>query len=742
MNSRKSRSILRILCCGAAIFLFAFPILAQEDDTDPNSPTPILLSEPTSTRALAMVEGSFGRRNLAKVESRAFLPDTEIVLFVTNLELMKEEGANALRVYVNDKLGREYRFPVTDLQPVRGKEWIYAVTVKLRDEIGFWEQPKPDGDVQIYLTWRGLSSNVVKLALGKMVDEGKETGGAVPTPYKQFAVKPAAAKPAAGKEDVQTSDAIGYRWSGDRRRLQEQAAFGPSTMLDSRIRRIGLRTWLADQFTAPYPTNPYPNIPLKNIDSQNATTGCGMFLPNTTLEYRICIRDHYNMYQPQTWFFKEAFYGDQQLRHRTAWTLSQIWVTSGVDVQQSSHFIAYHKTLSDNAFGNYRDLMKAVTLNPAMGDYLDMSRSTRNNPNENYPREIMQLFTIGLYMLNQDGTIQRDGQGNPIPSYTQDTVNNFTEVFTGWTYCNTGCPNSLPGILNFKDPMVLNQNNHNITTKTLLSYPNAVNTDIAANLNGNVEIDLALDNIFNHPNVAPFVSKLYIQHLVTSDPTPAYVSRVAAVFRNNGSGVRGDMKAVIKAILLDPEARGDVKTDPNFGKLREPVQLMTNVFRAFDVRSVDGLQQSDGVVMNFATSMAQNVFNAPTVFNYYTPEYVVPGTALAGPEFGILTTGTAISRTNFVNSAIMNATIIAVGENSPQGTTIDLNEMQALAAADLSGNQLLDALNQKLLHGTMSTQMRNIILPAVTAVPSTTPLQRARQAIYLVATSSQFQVQR
>jgi uncharacterized protein (DUF1800 family) len=728
---------LRILCCCAVVFLFAFPILAQEDDTDPNSPTPILLSEVDSNRALAVEQNTFGRRNLAKIETRAFLPETDIVLFVTNLELMKEEGANALRVYVNDKLGRTYRFPVTDLQPVRGKEWIYAVTVKLRDELGFWEQPAPDGDVNIYLAWRGLSSNVVKLGLGKIGGDIKDVEGAVPTPYKQFATKPVVVQ----EKAIQTSDYVGYRWSGDRMRFQEQAGFGPSTMLDSRIRRIGLRTWLADQFTAPYPTVPYPIIPLKNTNPQAAIidNGCG---PNDgSATYNACIRDHYNMYQAQNWFFKEAFYGDQQLRHRIAWTLSQIWVTSGVDIQQSSHIVAYHKVLSDNAFGNYRDLMKAMTLNPAMGDYLDMVRSTKNNPNENYPREILQLFTIGLYMLNQDGTVQTS-QGFPVPSYTQDTVNNFTKVFTGWTYCNTGCPNSLPGLLNFKDPMTLNQTNHNITTKTLLTYPNAVNTNIAANLNGNAEIDLALDNVFNHPNVAPFVSKLFIQHLVTSDPTPAYVSRISAVFRDNGSGVRGDMKAVIKAILLDPEARGEVKTDPNFGKLREPVQLMTNVFRAFNVRSADGLQQSDGVLNGFSGNMSQSVFNAPTVFNYYTPGYVVPNTALVGPEFAILTTGTAISRTNFVNSAIMNATIVAVGTNTPQGTNIDLNEMQNLAAADLTGNQLLDALNQKMLHGTMSTQMRNIILPAVMAVPSNTPLQRARQAIYLVATSSQFQVQR
>lgn len=737
MDSKKSRSILRVLCCCAAMFLLAFPVLAQEEnDTNPNSPTPILLSEESSNRALAIEPNTFRRKNLSKVESRAFLPDTKIVLFITNLELMKDEGADALRVYVEDKLGRKYRFPVLELQPVKGREWIYEVTIKLRDEIGFWEQPEADGDLNIYLTWRGLASNTVKLGFGKIGGNVKDAESTTPTPFKQFATKPA------GKKDAETSDYVGYRFTGDRKRLQEQAAFGPSTMLDSRIRRIGLRTWLTDQFSAPYPTIPYPNIPLKNINA-NATivdNGCG--LNDGSATYIACIRDHYNMYQMQKWFFQEALYGNQQLRHRVAWALSQIWVTSGVDIQQSSHMEAYHKILSNNAFGNYRDLMKAMSLNPAMGDYLDMVRSTRNNPNENYPREILQLFTIGLYMLNQNGTLMLDNQSNPIPTYSQDTVNNFTEVFTGWTLCNVGCPNSVSGLVNFKDPMILNQNNHNITTKTLLSYPNAVNTNIAANLNGNVEIDLALDNIFNHPNVAPFVSKLFIQHLVTSDPTPAYVGRVAAVFSNNGSGIRGDMKAVIKAIMLDPEARGDVKTDPNFGKLREPAQFVTNILRAFNVRSVDGLQQSDGVVFNFSTNMAQNVFNSPTVFNFYTPDYVVPGTAMPGPEFGIMTTGTAISRANFVNSAIMNATIVAVGTNSPQGTTIDLTEMQNLAAADPTSNQLLDALNQKMLHGTMSTQMKNIILPAVNVVPANTPLQRARQAIYLVATSSQYQVQK
>ncbi|MDQ3129165.1 MAG: DUF1800 domain-containing protein [Acidobacteriota bacterium] len=737
MDSRNSR----FLQCALSVFLLIFPLvfsaLAQED-SDPNSPTPVILSMNNSTRALASELNSARRdKRLSKEKALAFSPGSKIVIYVTNVELMPDEGANAFRLDVQDRVGRKYRFPVEEITPVRGQEWIYAVTVELRDEIGFWEQPKADGDVLIRLTWRGLSSNQVKLGLGSIGGDIKDEEGTVPTPLKNFSTAPA--------ETASALPSVGYRWSGDRMRFLEQATFGPTAALDSRIRRLGLRTWLAEQFDAPYPgaNNPYPNIPLKSSNAQDITYGCG---PNNAQNptYGVCIRDHYSQYPLQNWFFKEAFYGDAQLRHRVAWALSQIWVTSGVDVQQSSHMIEYHKVLSKHAFGNYRNLMKDMTLNPAMGDYLDMARSTRTSPNENYPREILQLFTIGLFMLNQDGTVQVDSNNIPLPSYDQATVNNFTKVLTGWGFCNNNtnpaCPNVSVGTVNFKDPLLLNQNNHDVTAKTLLNYPNPRNTNIAANLAGATELDLALDNIFYHPNVAPFVSKLLIQHLVTSNPTPAYVGRVSAVFNNNGSGVRGDMKAVVRAILLDAEARGDNKTDPNYGKLREPVQLLTNLFRTFNVRSADGTQQSDGVVAGLPNGMAQNPFYAPTVFNYYTPDYVIPGTALPGPEFNIMTTGTAISRANFANTMVFSR--INTGTNAPLGTSIDLTEMQALAAADTTSNQLLDALNQKMLHGTMSAGMRSTIMTAVQAVPSTTPLARAQQAIYLIATSSQYQTQR
>ncbi|HXG83276.1 MAG TPA: DUF1800 domain-containing protein [Pyrinomonadaceae bacterium] len=727
MISRNSRLLHYILSAVFMFFVSAFPALAQEFDQNPDSPTPVLLSHTGSNRALAASsKNAENVVNPAKVRARAFRPDSRISLLITNVSLMPGEEASAFRVNAEDEKGRQYRFPVLEIHRVKRQKGVFALTVQLTDELGFWENPVFDGDVLVNVSWRGLASNRLRLGIGKIGGSIKDDTEPAQTSLSNSAGKTALNSP--------SPNYVGYLHSGDRTRFLEQATFGPTAKLDQRIRRVGLRTWLAEQFEAPYPTTPYPNLSLMPT---NVSTDCQNNIPAD------CRRDFYSMYPVQNWFYKEAFYGDAQLKHRVAWALSQMWVISGVDTQQSSWMIAYHQKLAQNAFGNYRNLMTDITLNPGMGNYLDMVRSTRNNPNENFAREILQLFSIGLFMLNQDGTLQRDQNGNPIPTYDQATVNNFTKVFTGWTLCeNTAlCPNRTAGAPNYKDPMILNQNNHDVTAKTLLAYPGAVNQTIAANTNGTTEMNQALDNIFNHPNVAPFVSRILIQNLVTSDPTPAYVGRVAAVFNNNGSNARGDLKAVVRAVLLDPEARGNVKTDPNYGKLREPVQLATNIFRQFNVRSADGAAQSDGYVNPQVATMGQNAFNSPTVFNYYSPDYIVPGTALNGPEFGILTTGTAIARANFVNTFVFSR-VNGGTTNAPFGTSIDLSEMQALAAADASGNRLLDALDTKLMHGTMSSQMKNTILAAVQAVAATDPLTRARTAVYLVATSSQYQVQR
>ncbi len=273
----------------------------------------------------------------------------------------------------------------------------------------------------------------------------------------------------------------------------------------------------------------------------------------------------------------------------------------------------YLQSLDRHAFGNYRALLQEITLTPAMGEYLDMRLSTRTSPNENFAREILQLFSIGTAVLNPDGTPQVDAQGVPLASYSQTDVNEFTRVFTGWNRV----PGTIaPGTANWRDPMIpRGGTNHDFNSKTLLngfSTPACSSASGAANIAcAQADLNLALDNIFYHPNVGPFIGKQLIQHLVTSNPSPAYVGRVAAVFNNDCAGLypisgcnnaRGNLRAVVQAILLDPEARGDVKTDPNYGKLREPAQYINGFLRAFNVKSFDKTSTSDGVLGSRSTT--------------------------------------------------------------------------------------------------------------------------------------------
>jgi hypothetical protein len=231
-----------------------------------------------------------------------------------------------------------------------------------------------------------------------------------------------------------------------------------------------------------------------------------------------------------------------------------------------------------------------------------------------------------------------------------------------------------------------------------------------------------------------------IRTLVTSNPAPAYVARVASVFNDNGFGVRGDLGAVVRAMLLDPEARGDSKTDPNYGHLREPALFVANILRAFNARSANGSTTSDGYLSPQTSPMEQDVFRPQSVFSYYPPDYLAPGTTdVVGPEFGILSATTALRRANFVNTIVYST--IAVSANAPNGTSIDQTGLQALAG---NPTALVVELDRVLLHGTMSTAMRDSIVTAVNAVPAGTNQMRdrARAALYLVATSSQYQVQR
>lgn len=504
-----------------------------------------------------------------------------------------------------------------------------------------------------------------------------------------------------------TSDAI---------RFLEQSTWGPTPALIDHVKAVGFNRFLDEQFSAP--ASSYPPMTLFPTTRDEATCPAAS----------TCPRDNYTMYPLQNRFFVNALYGEDQLRQRVAFALHQIIVVSGVDITQPSWMTPYLQILDSNAFGNYRQLLLEITLNPAMGNYLDINNNNRTLPNENYAREILQLFSIGTVRLNIDGTQQLDVNGQAIPAYTQDHVNNFARVFTGWRF--DAAPAT--GVPNYTAPMIAVANNHDTGAKTLLNGRVLPSGQTAAK-----DLSDALDNIFEDENIGPFISKQLIQHLVTSNPTPAYVARVASVF-NGSLGVRGDLKAVVRAILLDPEARGDQKIEASYGRLKHPAQYIANVLRAFNAKSADLATQSDGYLNPQAVLMGMDLFRPPSVFSYFSPSGTVPGGGgVRGPEFGLMTTSTALRRANFINTMAFSR--IAVGTNSPAGTSLDLAPLQALAG---NPGAMVDSLNTLLLHGSMSSEMRTSIINAVNAVAASNPLKRARTALYLVASSSQYQVER
>jgi uncharacterized protein (DUF1800 family) len=533
-------------------------------------------------------------------------------------------------------------------------------------------------------------------------------------------------------------------------RFLEQSTFGQTSDLIAHIQQIGFDAFLDEQAAAPM--TDYPDLPFW---PQTRPTSC----------MGDCQRDNYTLYQLQRQFFTNALFGPDQLRQRVAFALGQILVTSAVDVPLPSWMRGYQQLLYSEAFGNFRQLLYDVTLNPAMGRFLNMVNNrcqtptpadanvcrngVKSQPNENYAREILQLFSIGTVVLNQDGTRVVDGSGNPISTYDQNTVEQFAKVFTGWVLAPAlpGPPDVGGTVPNYRDQMVLHKDSqgredyHDRGPKILLNgvqLPGGQSTD--------QDLNAAIDNIADHPNVAPFISKQLIQHLVTSNPSTAYVQRIASVFVATRTSAT-QLFQVVRAILLDPEARGDPSTLPDFyGKLREPVQFITNVLRAFNAQS-DGVLDSVTVTVQGSSSaigaadMNQDVFNAPSVFSFYPPTARVPGESVLGPQFVLFSSLTSLRRDNFINRVIFS-TIPAAPPNRPSGTSIDLSAWVPLAN---DPNNLIDTLNALLLHGTMSDDMRQSVMTAVTSIPASNDSNRrmrVQTAIYLILTSSQYQVQR
>ena len=537
---------------------------------------------------------------------------------------------------------------------------------------------------------------------------------------------------------VSTKDAV---------RLLQQASFGPNSQSIDRVKQLGISGYLSEQFSAPM--TPYPVLEFWPSSRPDTCTAD-------------CARDNYSYYQLQKHFFTNALYGQDQLRQRVAFALGQILVTSSSDVTLPAWMRTYQQLLYGSAFGNFRQLLYDVTLSPAMGRFLDMVNNrcqtrvpaninvclggTAFAPNENYAREVQQLFSVGTYQLNPDGTEKTDAQGNPISTYTQQDITELARVFTGWTLGPSLPPPAAAGtteaVPNYRDPMVPRLDSqgreagHDRGEKILLG-----GKVIPAGTSAPNEMTLAMDNLAFHPNTAPFISKQLIQHLVTSNPSPAYVKRVANVFTANRNA-SNQLALVIKAILLDREARQapNPGRQPNYGKLNEPILFMTNLLRAFNAAS-------DGILTNLtiggspvgAAAMGEDVFRAASVFSFYPSDYEVPGEAgILGPAFGIFNTRTALNRANFVNRIVFGA-IPAALPDRPTGTSIDLAPWTALA---VNPAKLVSELSCLLLACSMSTTMQTQIINAVEAVPATDSLLRAQTAIHLVATSGQFSVQR
>jgi uncharacterized protein (DUF1800 family) len=510
--------------------------------------------------------------------------------------------------------------------------------------------------------------------------------------------------------------------SVDAWRLVQQSTFGPTLAFATIAQNSGASAyvdWQIAQAPSGYPSYaPFPS------DRPSTCTGA-------------CDRDNYSLYLPQRHFFTNALYANDQLRQRVALALHKI---IPLTTQQPSQLVPYLNIFRNNALGDYRVLLREMSRNVAMGVYLDMITSTRTRPNENYAREILQLFSVGTDLLNPDGTKQLDGSGMVLPTYTQAEVDGFTKVFTGWTFPPqiTGATGTL--VPNYTSPMVQRtpeSNYHDSGDKLLLRNQTVPGGGTTLN-----DFEVAHNVIFDHPNVGPFIGKQLIQQLVTSNPTPAYVTRVTNVFNNDGTGRRGNLAAVVKAILIDPEARGNLPTDPDYGHLKEPILFMLNILRAFDARSFNGATTSDGYLNPQVQNMGQDLFRPPTVFSYFPFDYEVPGhIGLAGPEFGILSATTALRRANFVNTIVFNGIQPNTGANpnAPVGTSLTLLNLYTLAG---DPPRLVDEVNMRLLNGAATTQIRTSMITAVAAVPMTNPRLRVQQAIYLAATSHQFQVQR
>jgi uncharacterized protein (DUF1800 family) len=509
--------------------------------------------------------------------------------------------------------------------------------------------------------------------------------------------------------------------------LASQSTFGMSYEDIQAVAQSGREAWLDSQFGLPI-TRHTPIV----ADLVTRRTAGEFASFEEDIEFLIFFRRF-------GWWHNTVTAPDA-LRQRVAFALSEIFVVSdNVDALIINPFALtnYYDTLLTNSFSNYRDLLKDVALHPAMGIYLSHVNNRKadpvNNtfPDENFAREVMQLFSIGLFELNIDGSVQTDVNGRPIPTYSNVEIREFAKMFTGLSFGGPGSAFGNPDPV-FRAPMVMFDPFHETAEKRLLN-----GVVVPAGQTGDQDIDAAVDNLFNHPNVGPFIGKQLIQRLVTSNPSPGYVERVARAFNGDASGVRGDMQAVVRAVLLDVEA-SDPPTPANGGKLREPIVRYVSMIRQFNADSTDGFYFNTGYFLQ--QLLRQHPLSSPSVFNFFQPAHSPAGeladAGLVAPEFQITTSTTIANMTNVVDFAV-NGDFVMDAPVPPFGTvTLDLSDYETLAG---DVDALLDRLNIVLTYGRLSDATRAAIRGVLVDIDDL-PF-RARTAIYLMLIAPDYAVQ-
>ena len=537
----------------------------------------------------------------------------------------------------------------------------------------------------------------------------------------------------------------------DAARFLAQAQFSASDAEIAAVRGKGYAPWLTAQMSAPATQTGFEWL---NARGYNVIDSA---------------RYYDSTYPGDYMLWNQLMASADAPRKRIALALSEFFVISlgGIEVSWRSHAVAaWWDLLAANAFGNYRSLLEGVTLNAAMGYYLNTKGNMKENaasgraPDENYGREVMQLFSLGLYLLNLDGSEKRDANGNKIETYTQSDVTNIARLFTGWDFDQTQNVNTLEPVQNrtipntvfTRLPMRLTTANHSTLASSFLG------ASVPAGTDGVTALKVALDTLFNHPNVGPFFGRQMIQRLVTSNPSGAYVARVAGVFNNNGAGVRGDLAAVFSAVLLDDEARGPSGLgQPGFGKLREPMLRFTQWGRTFGITSARGSWKI-GDLSNPATQLGQSPLHPPSVFNFFRPGYVPPSTALSAaqapaPEFQLVNESSVGGYLNYMQSVIRSGVFVNAPD-LPNNTSNATNGFDITAAYTAEMVLVLDAgalvkrLNLLLCAGQMSAASETLIVGALnanaltTASSDTARRDRIAAAVLLVMASSEYLIQK